>query len=213
MLFIYAAAFSYAYISLETGVGALILFGTVQITMILASLYSGNKLKYYELLGVIIAFAGFVFLVLPGATAPSYTGFILMCLSGVAWGLYTLSGKTSKNPLHDTFFNFFRTLPLIILLLAVAVQDTIMTQKGILLAVLSGGVASGVGYVIWYAALSGLTAIQAAVIQLLVPVIASIGGVIFTDETLSLRLLLSSMIILGGILVVILGRHYSSIKT
>jgi len=212
MLFIYAVTFSYAYISLETGVGALILFGSVQITMILVSLFSGNKLHYFEWLGVIAAFSGFVYLVMPGVTAPSLIGFILMSLAGVAWGFYTLAGKGSVSPLCDTTFNFLRTLPLVIILVVVIIQYANMSQKGILLAVLSGGVASGIGYTIWYTALGGLSVIQAAVVQLLVPVIAAVGGVVFADEIFSFRLVLSSIMILGGILAVILGRHYSNQK-
>lgn len=209
MLFVYAATFSYAYISLQTGVGALILFGCVQMTMILAGFYLGKKHEYYELLGVIVAFSGFVYLVLPGASAPSVSGFALMCVSGIAWALYTLLGANSKNPLSDTAYNFYRTLPLVILMLAITIQDATMSYQGVVLAIVSGGVASGIGYAIWYAALGGLSSIQAGVLQLLVPVIASIGGVIFSHELLSYRLFISSLVILSGILVVILGRHYS----
>lgn len=212
MLFVYAVTFSYAYVSLETGVGALILFGSVQITMISLGLISGNKLNYVEWLGVIIAFSGFVYLVMPGVTAPSLTGFILMSLAGIAWGLYTLAGKGSVNPLRDTFFNFSRTLPLVIVLSAVTIQYSTISQQGILLAVLSGGIASGLGYTIWYAALGGLSTTQAAVVQLLVPVLAAVGGVLFADEQFSFRLLLSSILILSGVLAVILGRYHSEQK-
>lgn len=209
MLFLYAVTFSFAYISLDTGTGALVLFGTVQITMILAGLLGGNKLHYSEWLGVITAFSGLVYLVMPSLTAPSLIGFILMSVAGVAWGLYTLAGKGSKNPLSDTTYNFLRTLPLVIILIAVTYQNSSLSQKGILLAVLSGGIASGLGYTIWYMALGGLSSIQAAVFQLLVPVIAATGGVLFANEIFSLRLALSSVMILGGIMVVILGKYYS----
>lgn len=212
MLFIYAVTFSYAYVSLETGVGALILFGSVQITMILVSLLSGGKLHYFEWLGIIVSFTGFVYLVMPGVTAPSLIGFVLMSLAGIAWGFYTLSGKSSVDPLCDTTFNFLRTLPLVIVLVIVTIQHSSMSQKGILLAVLSGGIASGVGYTIWYTALGGLSAIQAAVVQLLVPVIAAVGGVVFAEESFSFRLALSSIMILTGILAAILGRYYSNQK-
>ena len=209
MLFLYAVTFSYAYVSLETGIGALILFGSVQITMILVGLLSGNRFHYFEWLGVLVAFAGFVYLVMPGVTAPSLIGFILMSIAGIAWGFYTLAGKGSVNPLCDTSSNFLRTLPLVIVLVAVTFQHSTMSQKGILLAVLSGGIASGIGYTIWYTALGGLSAIQAAVLQLFVPVIAAVGGVVFADEIFSFRLALSSILILSGILAVILGRQYS----
>ena len=212
MLFLYAVTFSYAYVSLETGIGALILFGSVQITMILVGLLSGNKLHYFEWLGVIIAFSGFLYLVMPGVAAPSLTGFILMSIAGIAWGFYTLAGKGSVNPLCDTYSNFLRTLPLVVVLVAVTIQHSTMSQKGILLAVLSGGIASAVGYTIWYSALRGLSTIQAAVVQLLVPVIAAVGGVVFADELFSFRLALSSIMVLSGILAVILGRHYSDQK-
>ena len=209
MLFLYAITFSFAYISLETGVGALILFGSVQITMILVGLFSGNKLHYSEWLGVIVAFSGFVYLVLPDLTTPSLIGFILMSVAGVAWGFYTLAGKGTKNPLSDTAYNFIRTLPLVLILTAITFQYAALSQKGILLAVLSGGIASGVGYTIWYIALGGLSTIQAAVLQLLVPVIATIGGVFFANEIFTLRLALSSLMVLGGIMAMIIGRYYS----
>ena len=207
-LFLYAVTFSYAYISLATGVGALILFGTVQITMILASLFTGNKLHYSEWLGVIIAFAGFVYLVIPDLDTPSLQGFILMSLAGIAWAGYTLIGRGSDNPLSDTSYNFLRTLPLIVVLSAITFQDINLSNRGIILAALSGGITSGLGYTAWYVALGGLKAIQAAVVQLFVPVIAAIGGVLFANELISMRLILSSAMILGGIFFVIMGHYY-----
>jgi drug/metabolite transporter (DMT)-like permease len=190
----------------------LILFGSVQITIILVGLVSGTKLHYFEWLGVVVSFSGFVYLVMPGVTAPSLIGFCLMSLAGIAWGFYTLAGKDSVNPLSDTSYNFLRTLPLVLILVVLTFQFSDMSQKGILLAVLSGGIASGVGYTIWYSALGGLSVIQAAVVQLLVPVIASVGGVVFANETFSLRLGISSLLILTGILSAIVGRHYSKQK-
>ena len=209
MLFVYAVSFSYAYLSLDTGMGALILFACVQITMILMGVLSGNTLRRTEGLGVVTAFSGFVYLVLPGVSAPSLTGFLLMALAGISWAFYTLAGKTSSQPLADTASNFLRTLPLLLLLFAVSVQYASLSLTGVLMAVLSGGLASGVGYTIWYAALGGLSTVQAAVVQLLVPVLAAIGGVLFADEIFSARLLIASCVILGGILIVILGRYYS----
>jgi len=209
MLFLYAITFSFAYISLETGVGALILFGSVQMTMILVGLFSGNKLHYSEWLGVIVAFSGLVYLVLPDLTIPSFMGFILMTVAGVAWGFYTLAGKSTKNPVSDTAYNFLRTLPLVLILTVVTFQYAALSQKGILLAVLSGGIASGVGYTIWYIALGGLSTVQAAVLQLLVPMIAALGGVLFANEIFTLRLALSSLLVLGGIMAMIIGRYYS----
>lgn len=208
MLFLYAITFSFAYITLDTGTGALILFGSVQITMILLSVISGNRLHITEWLGVSVAFAGFVYLILPGISAPSLTGFMLMAIAGIAWGIYTLKGKGSKNPLSDTTYNFLRTTPVVIVLLIITIHNAHYSSDGILLAILSGSIASGIGYTVWYLALGGLTATQAAVVQLSVPVIAAFGGVIFISEAITLRLTLSALLILGGILLVVLGRNY-----
>ena len=208
MLFLYAITFSFAYMTLETGSGALILFGSVQITMIFLSLFSGNRLHLSEWIGLSIAFIGFVYLVLPGVTAPSITGFILMSVAGIAWGIYTLKGRGSDDPILDTSSNFLRTLPFVILLAITAVNTAEYSIEGIVFAVLSGGIASGIGYTIWYSALGGLSVTQAAVVQLSVPVIAALGGVIFVSETLTRRLTLSALMILGGILLVVLGRYY-----
>ena len=208
MLFIYAVTFSYAYISLDTGTGALILFGSVQITMILLSLIAGTRLHLTEWAGVTIAFTGFVYLILPGITAPSTIGFLLMTVAGIAWGIYTLKGRNSKSPLMDTAYNFFRTTPLIILLALITINNTNYSSEGILLAVLSGGITSGIGYTIWYIALGGLSSTQAAVLQLSVPVIAALGGVIFVSEAITSRLTISATMVLGGILMVVLGRYY-----
>lgn len=206
MLFLYAAAFSYAYVSLETGIGALIIFGVVQITMIASSLISGYKMNVMEWLGIVLALAGFLYLLLPGASAPSLNGFILMSLSGIGWGIYSLRGKNSKHPLVDTAYNFLRSLPFLILLLYFLAQESNYSTKGILLALLSGIVTSGIGYTIWYTALKGLNSIQASIVQLLVPVLAAMGGVIFIGELISLRLMASSLMILGGILLLIIKR-------
>jgi drug/metabolite transporter (DMT)-like permease len=208
MLFLYAVTFSFAYITLDTGTGAIILFGSVQITMILLSLISGNRLLITEWIGVSIAFIGFIYLVSPGVTSPSIMGFSFMTVAGIAWGIYTLKGRDSLNPLMDTANNFFRTIPFVMFLAVIAIQSTYYTTEGILLAALSGGIASGIGYTIWYVALGGLSAIQAAVVQLLVPVIAALGGVIFLSEKITLRLTLSGIMILGGILMVVWGRYY-----
>ncbi len=208
MLFIYAVAFSFGYISLDTGTGALILFGAVQITMILSNVILGNKLHLSEWLGLTLAFTGFVYLIIPSLTTPSLMGFILMSVSGVAWAVYTLLGRGSKSPLSDTSYNFLRTTPFVLVLIMFTFSDAHFTTTGIILAVLSGAIASGIGYFIWYIALSGLSVTQGAVVQLFVPIIAAIGGVIFTSELVTLRLIESSALVLGGILMVILGRYY-----
>ena len=208
MLFLYAVTFSYAYITLDTGTGALIAFGSVQITIILYSIFSGHKLHWMEGLGTMIAFSGFVYLILPGVNAPPLKGFILMTIAGIAWGIYTLNGLRSKNPLKDTAYNFTRTLPFIILLFLFTMKNISYSLEGILLAVISGAVTSGIGYTIWYIALRGLTNVQSGVVQLLVPALAAFGGVIFVSEVISLRLIFASMLILGGILIVTLGKNY-----
>jgi len=208
MLFLYAVTFSFAYITLDTGTGAIILFGSVQITMILLSLISGNRLHITEWIGVLIAFIGFVYLLLPGATSPSVIGFSFMTIAGIAWGIYTLKGRYSANPLADTAYNFLRTIPFVVVLAIVTIHNLHYSTRGVLLAALSGGIASGIGYTIWYIALGGLSATQAAVVQLLVPVIAALGGVIFLSEKITFRLTLSSIMILGGILMVVWGRYY-----
>ena len=208
MLFIYAVAFSFGYISLDTGTGALILFGAVQITMILSNVVSGNKLHLSEWLGLALAFTGFVYLIMPSVTTPSLTGFVLMSISGMAWAFYTLLGRKSKNALNDTAFNFLRTVPFIFILMVFSLHSLYVSSSGIMLAILSGAIASGVGYFVWYIALAGLSVTQAAVLQLFVPIIAALGGVIFTSELITVRLIESSALVLGGILMVILGRYY-----
>lgn len=210
MLFCYAITFSFAYISLDTGTGALILFGSVQITMILVSIISGHRLLAAEWFGLSIAFAGFVYLVLPGVSAPSLQGFSLMTAAGIAWGFYTLRGRGSDDPLMDTAYNFARTIPLILALVLVSFSNAELSLSGIMYAALSGGLMSGVGYTIWYAALRGLSSTQAAVSQLSVPVIAAFGGVVIVSEPLTLRLEISTLLILSGILVVILSNYRTS---
>ncbi len=201
MLFTYATAFSFAYMSLDTGIGALILFGSVQITMIGSGLLIGNILKTSEWLGIACALAGFIYLLLPGATAPPIKGVVLMVLAGIAWSTYTLAGKHSKQPLQDTCFNFLRCLPFAALLIIVKNTDYNINLSGTLLAITSGGITSGLGYAIWYSALKSLKSVQAAVLQLLVPVIAATGGIMITDETLSFQFLIASFLILGGTLI------------
>lgn len=216
MLFIYAATFSFAYLSLDTATGALILFGVVQVTMILTALLGGQKLHPIEWSGMILAISGFTYLMLPGASTPSILGFLLMSISGVAWAFYTLLGQGSSNPLQETAYNFFRTLPWILImtggvtLISVTREQPMLniTEEGVIYAILSGALASGLGYSLWYAALNNLSGIQAGVLQLTVPVIAALGGLLFTSEVISLSFITSTLLILGGTLLVILGKHY-----
>jgi len=137
-----------------------------------------------------------------------------MTVAGIAWGIYTLKGRDSKNSLLDTSYNFSRTIPFIVLVAIITINNTHYSLEGVVLAILSGAIASGIGYTIWYVALGGLSATQAAVVQLSVPIIAALGGVIFVAELITLRLTISALMILGGILFVVLGRYYfCSVKT
>lgn len=206
LLFLYAITFSFAYLSLSAGTGALILFGSVQVTMILVALRSGERPHLLAWLGVFLALGGLVYLVMPGLKAPSPLGSALMTVGGVAWGFYSLRGRGSDTPLADTAGNFLFAVPFILSVRLVSLNNIHFSINGILLAVFSGAIASGVGYVIWYAALRGLTATRAAIVQLSVPVLAAWGGVVFLAEDLSLRLMLAGALILGGIALSVTGR-------
>ena len=206
LLFLYAVAFSFAYLSLSAGTGALILFAAVQLTMILAALLAGEQPAQLEWLGLVAALAGLVYLVSPGLSAPSAAGSLLMGLAGVSWGLYSLLGRGVQDPVAVTTGNFVRSVPFTLLVSAVAFRSLELSGSGVLLAVVSGALTSGLGYVIWYAALPGLSATRAATVQLSVPVLAAVGGVLFLFETVTVRLLFSAVLILGGIGLSLLGR-------
>lgn len=199
MLFLYAVAFSFAYISLSAGAGALILFAFVQATMIAMSLWSGDRPSATEWLGWTLAFAGVIWLVLPGVEAPPPGGALLMALSGIAWGIYSIRGRKESDALGSTTTNFLMSVVFVIALAAVTFANVDISMRGVLLAVLSGALTSGVGYVVWYAALEYLSAMQAAMVQLSVPAIAAAGGVALLAEPVSMRLLVSSALVLGGI--------------
>jgi drug/metabolite transporter (DMT)-like permease len=202
-LFAYAAAFSFAYVDLSAGMGALLLFGAVQATMILFGLWKGERLNGWQGIGLAATLGGLVALVLPGLSAPPPGSAILMVGAGVAWGVYSLRGKGAADPLATTAGNFLRTVPfaagLSLLLLSLVRADV----QGMAYAIASGALTSGVGYAIWYAALRGLTATSAATVQLSVPVIAAIGGIMLLGEPITWRLLGASTAILGGIALVI----------
>jgi drug/metabolite transporter (DMT)-like permease len=208
-LFGYAICFSFAYISLTTGTGALILFGCVQATMIIAVLLSGERPKILEWIGLLFALGGLVYLVFPGLTRPPIFCSLLMMSAGISWGFYTLRGKGSDNPLADTTGNFVRAVPMVVAAGLPFLYQIQLSRKGILLAVLSGAFASGLGYSVWYAALKFHTATRAAIMQLSVPALAAIGGIVFLAETVSLRLLSATTLILGGIALAIVGRKNS----
>ncbi len=205
-LFVYAICFSFAYIKLTTATGALILFGSVQLTMIAAALFKGERPQILEWIGLMFAFGGLIYLVFPGLETPPIFSSALMISAGIAWGFYTLRGKGSANPLADTMENFLRSVPFVILISLPFIAQIHLSTKGILLAILSGAIASGVGYSVWYAALKYHTATRAAILQLSVPAIASIGGVVFLSEIISTRLIFASLLILGGIALAIFRR-------
>jgi drug/metabolite transporter (DMT)-like permease len=209
LLFLYAIAFSLAYISLSAGTGALILFGSVQATMLISALRSGERPHLLEWAGLSLALIGLVYLVLPGLAAPKPVSSALMAIAGVSWGFYSLRGRGTRDPLADTTNNFVRALPFVFVVNLVMLRDAHVSARGLVFAVLSGAVASGLGYVVWYTALKGLTATRAATVQLIVPVLAALGGVILLSEVISLRLLLSAVMIIGGVGLALVGRKRS----
>jgi len=206
MLFAYVALFSFAYLSLPAGTGALILFGAVQLTMLGAGLRAGERFAPAAWGGLAAAIAGLVYLVSPGIAAPAPLGAASMALAGAAWGVYSLRGRGIADPLAATASNFARAVPLAAALSLVAVAAAHADAAGVALAVASGALTSGIGYVIWYAALRGLSAMRAATVQLSVPPIAAIGGVLMLSEPLTSRLLAASVAVLGGIAVVLATR-------
>jgi drug/metabolite transporter (DMT)-like permease len=210
LLFLYAVPFSFAYISLPAGTGALILFGAVQATMLAAALASGERPHVLQWTGLALAVGGLVFLVLPGVAAPAPVGCALMAVAGVAWGVYSLRGRGAVDPLADTAGNFVRAAPLAMGVSILAARHAEASAGGALLAVVSGALTSGVGYVAWYTALAGLTATRAASVQLAVPVLAAVGGVAFLAEQITVRLIASSILVLGGVALAMIGRERST---
>ncbi len=202
MLFVYALAFSFAYITLDTGTGALILFGAVQLTMIIVSWFRGKRLGVWEGIGIAVSFSGLIYLVYPTLSTPNVFGAVLMAISGAAWGFYTLAGKQASDPFLATALNFKLTLPLLMILALVTLPDLAITTHGALLAVLSGSLASALGYTIWYQALKGLQTSEAAVMQLSVPILAAVGGILFVSEPITSQFLIASLLVLGGIAMV-----------
>ena len=205
-LFIYAASFSFAYVTLPAGAGALLLFGAVQATMIGAGLWAGERMSPGQWGGFILALGGLVALLLPGLSTPSLGGAVLMLTAGAAWGIYSLPGRGLDDPTGATAGNFLRTLPLAGLLSVAGWPWMRWDGTGVFYAVLSGALASGVGYAVWYAALRGLTATHAATVQLTVPVLAALGGVAFLGEPITVRQAIAAAAILGGVALVLLRR-------
>jgi len=205
-LFLYMAFFSFAYLSLSAGTGALILFGSVQLTMFIAALRRGEHFRWLSRTGFTLAVLGLVLLLSPGLTAPGPAPAVFMVLAGVAWGSYSLIGRSAPDPLEATANNFIYAVPLVIVLSMLFIGDFHVSGRGLALAATSGIVASGLGYVAWYAALKGLTAMRAATVQLSVPIVASCAGVLLLSEPITPRLALASLITLGGVAIVLAQR-------
>lgn len=207
-LFAYAAGFSFAYVGLTAAVGALLLFGAVQTTMIGYGLWTGERMQGLQIVGLLFACGGLVGLLLPGLSAPPLLASLLMLGAGIAWGIYSLRGKAAGDPLKVTAGNFARAAPISIVLSVVLLSRMSVDGMGVLYAVLSGALTSGVGYAIWYTALPSLKSTTAATVQLAVPIIAALGGVVFLREQFTVRLLVATVAIIGGIaLVILVGRR------
>ncbi len=205
-LFAYAAPFSFAYLRIGAAVGALVLFGVVQLTMISWGLKKGERPGVQAWAGLLLAAGGLVALTVPSVTRPDLTGVALMAVAGVAWGVYSIAGTGGSDPLASTARNFMLSVPLALLLSLTQLGEAHGTATGVTLAVISGAVTSGLGYAIWYRALRHLAVTQAGMVQLSVPVIAALGAVVFLGESLSTRVLLSGVAVLGGIALVLSSR-------
>ena len=206
MLFGYVACFSFAYVTLSAGTGALILFGTVQLTMLTAGLWAGESFRPLAWAGFALAVGGLVYLLSPGITAPAPMGATLMAIAGVSWGGYSLRGRGVADPLAATAGNFLRAVPFTLALSLFLSMQSHASFTGVALAVASGALTSGIGYVIWYAALAGLSAMRAATVQLSVPPVAALGAVMALSESVTPRWALASAAILGGIFLVLASR-------
>jgi drug/metabolite transporter (DMT)-like permease len=209
-LFAYAAAFSFAYNTLAAGTGALLLFGAVQATMILWGFRKGERLDSIQIAGLLVALAGLVVLVFPGISAPPVVGSVLMLGAGVAWGVYSLRGKGAGDAIAATAGNFLRAAPLAALISVIMIPRMHFNSLGTTYATISGAITSGLGYVIWYSALPNLKAASAATVQLSVPVIAATGGILLLNEPITMRYVIASLAVLGGIFLVIIERRSTS---
>ncbi len=229
-LFAYAACFSFAYLSLTAATGALLLFGAVQATMIGHGLWCGERFSKGQMLGLALAFGGLLGLLLPGFAAPPLLGAVLMLASGVAWGVYSLRGKNKANkatlgddPIRVSAGNFlWATLFAMLFALLFAILSAVFMASwphsyrnwdtaGIGYALASGAVASGMGYALWYTVLPTLKSSNAASIQLSVPVIAALGGIVLLGEALTMRFVVASFAILGGIALVISQKSHKNL--
>lgn len=210
-LFIYAAGFSFAYLTLSAATGALLLFGAVQATMIGYGLWSGERLNGRQSAGLAIALAGLVSLLLPGLAAPPLAGSALMLAAGIAWGIYSLRGKGAGDPTRVTAGNFQRGVAFAAVLSAATIPWMQLDIAGAAYAIASGAITSGLGYAVWYTALRGLKATSAATVQLSVPVITAVGGILFLDESITLRLLVAAAAVLGGIALVLVEKRQAPV--
>ena len=202
-LFVYAAGFSFAYISMTTGAGALLLFGAVQVTMISWGLFKGERMSALQWGGFLLALIGLILLLLPNAAVPQLSSALMMLAAGIAWGVYSLKGKGAKFPIEATAGNFIRATPLALVLLVIFWPGGELHAEGIMYAVVSGAIASALGYALWYSILVHIAAIKAATLQLSVPVLAVFAGWLFLDEPVTLRIILSSLAVIGGVAMVI----------
>ena len=202
-LFVYAAGFSFAYVSMATGAGALLLFGAVQVTMISWGLFKGERMSALQWGGFLLALIGLILLLLPNAAVPQLSSALMMLAAGIAWGVYSLKGKGAKFPIEATAGNFIRATPLALVLLVIFWPGGEFHAEGMAYAVASGAIASALGYALWYSILVHIAAIKAATLQLSVPVLAVFAGWLFLDEPVTLRIILSSLAVIGGVAMVI----------
>lgn len=206
-LFLYAISFSLAYVGMEAGAGALLLFAAVQLTMLLYGMAKGERLTALSLFGLFLSIGGLVYLLLPGSAAPPLGSAALMVVAGVAWGAYSLLGKSAASPLATTAGNFVRVVPLGLICAAPFIATLKWDALGVLYAVLSGAVASGLGYAIWYDVMKHLSVLKASTVQLTVPILSALAGVAFLNEAMTLRLMLACMAVLGGIALVLASKQ------
>jgi len=210
ILFVYTITFSYGYVSISTATGALLLAGVVQFTILGYAVRNGEKLHRAEWVGVALALIGLLYLVYPKLTTPSWWGLVLMTISSYAWGLYTINGRKSLNPLSDSAFNFYRTLPMVAIASMVILSFTehaFITPQGFLLGVISGGITTGLGYILWYTALPKISSSMASASQLLVPLFAAFGAMWLIGEPINLTFMIAASLMLGGLGLVVHGRN------
>ncbi len=202
-LAVYILAFSYAYLQIDAGIGALLLFGVVQLTMVLYGYWQGEQIGIYRGIGLCIALAGIIVLLLPDTHAPDWGYALIMVISGLAWAGYSIAGRNMTQPIGSTLANFTLAVPMVLLANVLLAQDRYIDEQGWILAILSGGVTSSGAYVLWYAILKHIDRVTASTVQLSVPCLAIIGGSLFVNETVTGQVILSSCMVLFGILLVI----------